>query len=108
MSGAIDPSIKTISPMGFGEISVPIGVDFVNIIPAGYSIDPVSITPDVVTSIPPGFTFYNVSLNGTQIVFQAQAPNIAGTYLLELSPRLTGASPEPFLPRSIRVNVGQR
>ena len=109
MSGTvtIDPTIKGLSPMGFGEITVPIGIDFAALIPAGYAIDASSVA-SAMTSIPAGFTFSNVGLSGTQIVFQATAPSVAGSYLLQAAPKLTGATPEPFLPRSVAVLVMQR
>ena len=110
MSGTVtvDPTIRSLSPMGFGEITVPVGIDFAALIPAGYAIDPASVVAGVMTSIPAGFTFSNIGLSGTMIVFQTQAPTTAGSYLLQAAPRLTGASPEPLLPRSVSVLVMQR
>lgn len=101
-----NPLIQAISPMGFGEVSVPIAIDFAADIPTGFAIDPSTVAA-CMTSIPAGFVFSNVGLAGTKIVFQATAPLVAGEYLLQAAPSLTGATPEPYLPRSISVFVLQ-
>lgn len=104
MSGTTtqDPLLKSVGPFSYSDKRT-LSFDFAALLLTGESIN-----PSTVSVAGNGFTCGAPQVSGTQVVFQATAPSVAGSYVISATIDTQGLSTTQHLTRSATAFVFQR